>query len=155
MATLFLLCGLPGSGKTTYTRGVQAQGQVRLSSDDWMVALCGQHMPRDVFDARMSTVRELQWQVAEQVLRAGTDVVLDEGFWKREERDEYRARALALGVTCRLIYFDVPHEELRRRLRLRNQDLPPGTFEIDDAALDLFTAQFEPPAPDEAAERPD
>ena len=62
---------------------------------------------------------------------------------------------MALGVTCRLIYFDVPHEELRRRLRLRNQALPPGTFEIDDAALDLFTAQFEPPAPDEAAERPD
>ena len=116
-----------------------------------MVPLFGQHMERAVFDARMVVVRELQWTVAAQVLRAGLDVVLDEGFWRRADRDAVRAQADALGVDVQLLHFDVPLPELRRRLQRRNASLPAGTFEIDEAALNLFLTRFEPPGADEAA----
>lgn len=154
MTTLTLLCGLPGSGKTTYARQLEERGTFRLASDDWMVPLYGQHMPRDVFDERLSVIRQLQWNLAAQLLQVGVNVVLDEGFWKRTEREQYRAQARALGAEVQLIYFDVPAEELRRRLADRNRNLPPGTFQIDDAALDLFITKFEVPAPDESAITP-
>ncbi|GAA5502825.1 hypothetical protein Dxin01_02572 [Deinococcus xinjiangensis] len=121
MTTLTLLCGLPASGKTTLAREIEQVGAIRLSSDDWMVPLYGQHMPREVFDARLSTVRELQWELAAKLLNRGVDVVLDEGFWRQTEREAYRAKAEALGADVRLIYFDVPPEELRRRLTIRNK----------------------------------
>ena len=121
MTTLTLLCGLPASGKTTLAREIEQVGAIRLSSDDWMVPLYGQHMPREVFDARLSTVRELQWEMAAKLLNRGVDVVLDEGFWRQTEREAYRAKAEALGADVRLIYFDVPPEELRRRLTIRNK----------------------------------
>lgn len=121
MTTLTLLCGLPASGKTTLTREIEQVGAIRLSSDDWMVPLYGQHMPREVFDARLSIVRELQWELAAKLLNRGVDVVLDEGFWRQTEREAYRAKAEALGADVRLIYFDVPPEELRRRLTIRNK----------------------------------
>src|SRR6266516_452556 len=38
MATLFMLCGLPGSGKTSLARRLEAHGALALSLDDWMVA---------------------------------------------------------------------------------------------------------------------
>lgn len=121
MTTLTLLCGLPASGKTTLAREIEQVGAIRLSSDDWMVPLYGQHMPREVFDARLSTVRELQWEMAAKLLNRGVDVVLDEGFWRQTEREAYRAKAEALGADVGLIYLNVPPEELRRRLTIRNK----------------------------------
>lgn len=155
MTTLTLLCGLPGSGKTTHARELEEGGTFRLASDDWMVPLFGQHMPRHVFDERLSVVRLLQWELAAKLLKSGVDVVLDDGFWTRAERQKYRAQAEAVGAEVQLIYFDVPVEELRDRLGERKRHLTPGTFEIDDAALDLFITKFEVPGPDEQAVTPD
>lgn len=151
MSTLTLLCGLPGSGKTTFARQLEARGAIRLSSDDWMVPLFGHHMPRDAFDERLSAVRRLQWELTGKLLKAGVDIVLDDGFWTCAERKKYRAQAEASGAEVRLIYFDVPVEELRQRLAKRNLNLAPGTFQIDDAALDLFITKFEAPELDEQA----
>lgn len=89
-----------------------------------------------------------------QLLKAGVAVVLDEGFWTRADRDKDRAQAEAVGAEVQLIYFDVPVEELRRRLAARNQNLIPGTFEIDDAAPDLFITKFEVPGPEECPVSP-
>ncbi|MFD2610634.1 AAA family ATPase [Deinococcus taklimakanensis] len=154
MTTLTLLCGLPGSGKTTHARELEEGGTFRLASDDWMVPLFGQHMPRHVFDERLSVVRLLQWELAAKLLKSGVDVVLDDGFWTRAERQKYRAQAEAVGAEVQLIYFDVPVEELRRRLSARNQNLIPGTFEIDDAAPDPFITKFEVPGPEECPVSP-
>lgn len=155
MTTLTLLCGLPGSGKTAYARRLEERGTFRLSSDDWMVPLFGHHLPRHVSDERLSVVRLLQWELAAKLLKSGVDVVLDDGFWTRAERQKYRAQAEAVGAEVQLIYFDVPVEKLRHRLAERNRHLTPGTFEIDDAALDLFITKFEVPGPDEQAVTPD
>lgn len=40
MATLFLICGLPGAGKTTLARQLEhAQPALRLCPDEWIVGL--------------------------------------------------------------------------------------------------------------------
>lgn len=148
--TLTLLCGLPGSGKTTLARKLEIQGRtLRLSSDDWMVPLFGHHMPRDVFDARLAAIRELQWDLAVRLLGVGVNVVLDDGFWRKAERDLYRQRAKQIGVPCQVIFLDVPLPELQRRLEIRNAAAEAGTFLIDAPALALFHNWFEPPTADE------
>ena len=53
MATVHLLCGKVGSGKTTFARRLEQNGAVRYSVDDWMLRLYGAHMPRQEFDARL------------------------------------------------------------------------------------------------------
>ena len=147
---LTLLCGLPGSGKTTLARALEAQGHtLRLSSDDWMVPLFGQHMPRDVFDARLAAIRDLQWELAARLLAVGVNIVLDDGFWRLAERDLYRLRAKKIGVSCQVIFLDVPLPELQRRLEARNAAAEAGTFLVDAAALALFESWFERPNTDE------
>lgn len=154
MPTLFLLCGLPASGKTTYAQRLASQGQaLRLASDDWLVPLFGQQMTREFFDERQKQVRALQWQVAINALTCGVDVLLDEGFWRREDRENYRQRAKHLGIKVQVLWFDVPLPELQMRLEQRNLLLPPGTFHIDAAALAQFAARFEPPGTEEDVRR--
>ncbi len=146
MPILHLICGLPGSGKTTLARRLERDlPALRLSPDEWMARIVG-----DGYDEpKRAAVEAVQWEIAARALSLGVDVILENGFWSRSERDDYRARAAALGADTRLHFLDVPRDELLRRLALRNAAVPPDTFRINEAQLDLWSRSFEPPTRDE------
>jgi len=146
VATLFLICGLPGSGKTTLAKQLEREhAALRLTPDEW-IATFGLD-PYD--DAKRAAVEAQQWHVAARALELGVNVVLDFGVWSRSERDTFRARAKTLGARTVLHFLDVPRDELKRRLKARNAALPPGAFLVDEAQLDSYIAWLEAPTPDE------
>jgi len=149
MATLFLICGLPGSGKTVLAKQLERERRaLRLTPDEWMESLF-----RTGYDEDMrAAVEAVQWEIASRVLELGIDVVLDWGFWSRKERDEFRARARALGAKAVVRFLDVPVDGLWERITSRNEDLPPATFHVQEADLRLWANSFEPPTPDELEE---
>ena len=158
MATLFLTCGMPGSGKTTLARRIeQEQPALRLTADEWLFELFGPpaeppEVMRGAPSERRTAVEALQWQVAAAALRRGVDVVLDWGVWTRQERDDYRARAHALGARTVVRLLEVSREEQWRRISARNAALPPGTLAIEEQYLDLWATWFERPTEDELRE---
>jgi predicted kinase len=148
--TLYLLCGLPGCGKTTLARKIQRERRaLRLCPDEWMAPLYGTRLSEAELDARRTPVEDVQWTVAAAALTLGIDVVLENGFWSRAERDDFRERAAAVGARVELHYLDVPLGELWSRLSQRNSDLPAHTFLVTRAQLDSWWALFEPPGPSE------
>ncbi len=148
--TLYLLCGLPGSGKTTEARRLEDEGAgVRLNADEWTSRLYPEDAEAAARDGRKTVVEALQWEVAEQLLANGVSVIVDWGVWARAERDDYRQRAAAVGASTRIVYLDVPLDELHQRVAHRNLDLPPGTFYIAPDELDEWATAFEPPLADE------
>lgn len=149
--TLYLMVGLPGSGKTTRARAIEeAEGALRLTPDDWLLALYGADLDRPRRDAVRDPIEALQWTVARRALALGCNVVLDWGFWSRTEREEYRARAAAMGARARLVFLDAPLDELWSRIAVRAQSAR-GTLAITRAELDRWAALFEPPGADEFA----
>jgi predicted kinase len=150
-ATLYLLVGLPGAGKTTRAKEIEvAHAALRLTPDEWILALYGDDLDRPRRDAVRDPVEALQWQLAQRALVLGCNVVLDWGFWSRAERATYRARAEALGATVKMIFLDAPTDELWSRIA-RREESTMGTLTISRAELDEWSASFEPPTADELA----
>ncbi|MDA0270521.1 MAG: AAA family ATPase [Chloroflexi bacterium] len=144
--TLHLICGLPGAGKSTLARQLEHDlPALRLTADEWMARIVGSgHSDED-----RSIVEAIQSDIALRALRLGVDVILENGFWVRAERDQYRARAEAVGAATQLHFLDVPRDELWRRLSARNAALPPDTFDISAEQLEEWWGLFEVPTADE------
>lgn len=148
--TLYMLCGLPGSGKTTRAKELEAAGQgVLLNADSWVCQLYPDDAEAAARDERKFLVHEVQWELVERLLAGGISVILDWGVWARAERDHCRQRAKGLGADVQTIFLDAPIETLHERVARRNLDLPPGTFSISAEELDEWAALFEPPTREE------
>lgn len=142
MATLTLLVGLPGAGKTTRARALAAQtGALRLTPDDWMIPLFGESEAggkRDVLEGR------LIW-VALQTLRLGTDVVLDFGFWGRDERTSLRALAASVGAAATVVYLPIDRATQLARIADRWIRTPEQTYPMSGVDVARWRAQFDEP----------
>jgi predicted kinase len=147
--TLYIMVGLPGSGKTAKAREIEADcGALRLTPDEWIVSLYGTELDRRRRDAVRAPVEALQWQVAKRALSLGCSVVLDWGFWSRAERAEYRREAEVLGATVRTVFLDASPEELWARISRRDESVA-GTLRITRAELEDWSNSFERPTEEE------
>src|SRR4030095_11944990 len=105
MATLHLMVGLPCSGKTTLAKNLEHELlALRLTPDEWQIPLFGQDAEEPEHDARHSLIESMLWNIARRSLELGTNVILDLGFWVREEREDYRSRAKQLGASSEVHY---------------------------------------------------
>ena len=154
MATLHLMVGLPCSGKTTLAKQIeQEHSALRLNIDEWHVRLFGQDAQAPEHDARHSLIEAMLWNIASRALELGTNVILDFGFWAREEREDYRSRAKHLGASSEVHYLDVSADELLRRLEERNSRPSQESFLISKEAMKPWIAFFQKPTLDELERR--
>jgi len=146
---MVLIVGLPGAGKTTWARRLEAErAGVRLTPDEWMDALFGTN---EVDGRRWVLESQMLWGVAARVLELGVDAVLDYGCWSEEERDLFRTRANDLGALAEIVVLDLPFEVLWERIEARNAALPAGTYRISREELKQYTASFDVPGSTELA----
>ena len=149
VATLFLIVGLPGAGKTECAKVLAEQhSALRLTPDAWMIPLFGDPQPagkRDILEGRLISL-------ALEALRLGTDVVLDFGLWGRDERSSLRWLARSVGASSQIVYLPVDRATQIERIQQRRSRTPHETFVITETDVDEWRAQFEAPDAAELAD---
>jgi predicted kinase len=143
-ARLIIVCGLPGSGKTTHAKRLAGvRRAIRFAPDEWMNALS-----IDLYDEGLrAKVEALQWTLAQELLAQGVTVIIEWGTWARSERDTLRLRARALGAAVELHYLSAPADVLFDRIQRRAREHPP----IERGALLRWFEIFEVPTAEEMA----
>jgi predicted kinase len=148
MATLYLIHGYIGSGKTTFAhRLAEEKGAVLFCLDRWLVGLYGSDTVLE--PELLGRVEALIDECCEAILRAGVDVVYDHGFWSRAKRDAARQLAERSGATAQLYWVTCPEDVALERVLCRNQRLDGETFFIDAEAFERLKSRLEPLAADE------
>ena len=76
---LIIVCGLPGSGKTTLARQLESRlGAVRFSPDEWIDALS-----LNLYDEEQrGKIEALQWKIGQELLARGLIVIIEWGTWE-------------------------------------------------------------------------
>jgi predicted kinase len=148
-----LLAGLTGAGKTAYARELETQQPaVRFSLDEWMLRLYQLRYDDPRYPALAEACKDLIWDIARQVLRAGVDVVLDWNQWSRARRHEWSSKVTESGYVPILHYIRVTPETAIARAEQRAAHRTAGAHVLDaDAILHLLSI-FEEPAEDENIE---
>lgn len=154
-ATLNLIFGPCGAGKTTYARALaRREGAVAFVLDEWGARLFGPDVEGPIdfgwMLERLGRCQALIWSTASAVLEAGTSVVLDLGLMRRADRERIRKLAQEAGLSVRWHFVDAPQEVRRARVAARNEakgetfvrEVPPEMFEMIEAI-------YEAPSPAE------
>jgi predicted kinase len=144
------MIGFIGAGKTTFARRLEREtGAIRFTKDEWMVRLFGNTPPKDKFEDYDRRMTSLARDMALNCLQAGASVIIDEGFWAREHRDDIKQRVRMRGAIPRLYYLDVPLELMKARTLRRSENPPGDSFTIDAASFDHYWTFFQPPEKEE------
>jgi predicted kinase len=142
MTTLLLTVGLPGTGKTTAARRLEAEhSALRLTKDEWVKALYGEANP----PAAQAVIEGRLIQIGLRALELGIDVVIDFGLWSRDERSALRQAAADRGARTELHYFELTPDEQRRRLDRRQSAEPHTTWHMSEHELAEWAALIDVP----------
>ena len=151
MATVHLICGPTGSGKTTYShRLAQELGCARFAIDDWMATLFFPDSPPrlqwDWVRTRVERCEHQIWCVCRQLLELGQDVVLDLGLPKRHHRDRFSVRAAEASAELKLHVIEADREVRKARVLERNHSHTDiFGFRVTEEMFDYMESVFEPP----------
>jgi predicted kinase len=135
---LHLICGLPGSGKTTLAKSIAAStGAIRFSPDEWI---------KDIWNDKAETegnqfrdqIEQLQWKTAKQMMQNSISVIIEWGTWGRTEREKLRDEAKNVGAGVKFYYLDISREILKERVLLRNQGTDRHEFYIPPEEIETF-----------------
>lgn len=152
MAKVILICGKLCSGKSTYAEQLRVRNKaVLLSIDEIMLALFGLYAG-DMHDVYAERTKKHLFEKSVTLIESGIDVILDWGFWKRDERALAKAFYAAHTIECEFHYLDIDAETWNARIEKRNRAVSAGetlAYLVDDNLAAKFEARFEPPDKEE------
>lgn len=136
-ATLSIITGLPGVGKSTRAARLEAETDaVRMEPDAWM-----DEFKLDLWDEeRRFAIEAMQWRLSRRFLAAGVSVIVEWGTWGRDERMTLASEAKALGASTALYWLTAPLDVMLERIQKRGRENPPITLEHIEEWVGLFQA---------------
>ena len=149
MSRVIMTCGMICCGKSTYARKLQAERNAVILSIDEITLTLFPEGSGEMHDTYALRAEQYLLNLSLQILRTGTDVILDWGLWTRAIRDRIRQFYAAQGgIETELHYLRIDPEEWERRIRKRNAS-GEAAYYVDEGLLNKVKTLFEEPSAEE------
>ena len=93
MSNVIMMCGVCGSGKTTYSKTKEREGYIRLSIDEEMWKIYGRKgidYPNHLYNELSEKVELSLREKLIKLIQEGKNVVIDFSFWSKDNRSFYK-----------------------------------------------------------------
>lgn len=149
MNYLYILCGLPFSGKTTLAKAlVKKLGFVRIDLDQINAERgLGELGNEEITDSQWRETYAESYRRVDKALTDGKTVINDTANFTREQRDKLRVIADNHSVPSRVIYVEVP-DSLARKRWLDNR-VTKKRYDVRDEDFAEVVDNFQTPSEDE------
>lgn len=150
MAGIIAVCGKICSGKTYYADRIRGkENAVILSCDELTKALFDNDLG-DSHDAMAARIQSYLMKKAAELVRVGCTVILDWGFWSRNDRLRLTEFCRARGIACEWHYVDVDDRTWRQNVEERNarvlKDPDSPDYYLDEGLMRKMLSRWEAPS---------
>ncbi len=149
MGKVYLICGKICSGKTYYAKALKDKyNAVILSTDEVTYDLINNEQGEfyNVFAQRVNNYLKKK---AAEICKAGANVILDWGFWTKENRIDISEYLKSCDVSYEWHYIDADDDTWNRNIEERNKRIEEGNggsdFYVDEGLLNKLLSMFEVP----------
>ena len=152
MATLHVVAGKAGAGKTTLARHIaRTAPAVFICEDQWLSQLVGPIENLQQYLAAARKIRSVIGPLSVDLLKLGTSVVFDFAGNTVSGRQWVRSIFESAAADHRLHYIPAEDDACRARVRQRNLSKPDGVFfgVVTDQQVEEVNRFFVPPAVEE------
>lgn len=145
---VIMLIGRIASGKTFIAKRMKKKNPaVLLSCDKLMLTLFDECLGERHNEMQAKCHRYL-FGLSKEICAAGSDVILDFGFWTKEQRREAEDFYRAANIKLKRIFIVSDEDERKKRLKMRNEAVKNAEgrhYIITPEMLERFDSVFETP----------
>ena len=147
MAKLLCICGKIGCGKTYYANRLKEQEHAVILSTDEVTYDLTNNQQGEGYDEFARRVNLYLRKKAVEIVNAGCTVILDWGFWTKENRKEIKRYGENNGVIVEMHYIDIDDNTWFENIEKRNNEVISGnggsSFFVDEGLLNKVSSLFE------------
>lgn len=153
MSKVYLICGKIASGKTYYANKLKDKvGGVILSTDEVTYDLIDNEQG-EFYDQFAVRVNRYLNKKAVEIVKAGCNVVLDWGFWTKENRRKETEYFTSKGIEVEWHYIDINDDDWNKNISYRNILIEEGkggcSFYVNEGLKKKTSSLFEIPSKEE------
>jgi len=153
MTKLLCICGKIGCGKTYYANRLKEQEHAVILSTDEVTYDLTNNQQGEGYDEFARRVNLYLRKKAVEIVNAGCTVILDWGFWTKENRKEIKRYGENNGVLVEMHYIDIDDKTWYENIEKRNNEVISGnggsSFYVDEGLLNKVSSLFEIPEKEE------
>ena len=153
MSKVYLICGKICCGKTTYAKKLYKDNHaILLSVDEIMLSLFDQCCGEKLHQEYEKRIKNYLFDKSLEIIEKGFDVILDWGFWTKEERNATKTFYKSRNIDCELHYIEIDEEAWEYRLNKRNNEILENktkAYYLEYNRALEFASRFEKPDMDE------
>ena len=152
---VFMVCGISGSGKTSFTKKLELFGVPRISMDEdlWPdYYICPGLFSEEHLDFLYKQATERIFAKIRNFCAEGHSCSVDMPFCKAAQRDAFRAHVENCGGEPVLIWINTDLPVLKKRLLDRAGKNGPNNLPVSEAEIEMYWKGFQRPLDEEHIE---
>lgn len=153
MAKIILVCGKICSGKSYYSKNLKKKENAVILSCDEITGVLFDNNLGNKHDEMCMRIKNYLLKKAEDIISTNTNVILDWGFWTKNERHEIKEYFNLKGIKCEMHYINIDYKSWAKNIAERNQRVLNGTsandYYLDEGLISKLLTKWQEPSKDE------